>query len=929
MQSSSSSSSSLLGQLSVEFQAVGSWTEHGLLMVNRNSGGFSKGSYVVHLDDRLWSSFHSQREVNDFIRGRVFGHVFCFDDRKSFVENQKTEINRVSLIDMKKRSVIGKSKDFVRVSKLDNRLTKSSAVEQFKVQSVSKVEVSEDEDVRLSGDDDSDNRAHVDVCRMLKRERKKERNRKRKLRQNMNSEQIKRDRKRKKRVNMSESDVESDRKRKKRVNMSESDVESDRKRKRHENMSESDIESHRKRSRHENMSESDIESHRKRSRHENMSESDIESHRKRNRHDNMTSKNIDNHLFRNRLVGMQVEGVIRQHNSKLLENLTLEQVTTQRNKRRIIDMSQHQREDQNLRNRKAQYRANHKRLLELKRITALKERTDIVMARRDKLTVKSLSLTWNKLCPHCRFTYLSSVDKARRNLCCDNGKMLKLPQYRFRTISDTMVNLINNNLEHLNRNSLYYNSILSLGCTMVDNKDDPVDPQKWVRMNGPHAVKIHGTTRHFLPNTSRVRSGIEYFTFHSSEALSLEDVPEKIIRDIDDGLLAEIKDELLDINTWMKDCRIVGDYLNTNENQNNDTDSENEESNNNNPTDELLCHELSQRTCKFDVGAITSNIRSGNRCVVYKPKNDEAWRKDSALSENMEPLCYPLLFHEGESGWGYFRDRKTVNLQTYLRHKLLSPENLENGNQWMITNHYNVDIPTNREQVLSKLGQTFNVDNVCRYVDFALKFQQRNQSIYFGKKSNDNDEDNSGDDETEQHHDQLPPQQQQQQQHNLETPLENESNTRGPSPKEKVFLGDSIHGSKRHLSKCSQNGLRIVAEYGPPTFFLTCTCDPQWPEILERMGSHQTAYDRPDVVDMVFHEKLNLLLNNLKTGVYTEGEVPIYIIYVIEWQERGLPHVHIVLRLTNHPHKYNETEYIDKFVCAERSPISDDDDEET
>jgi len=223
MQSSSSSSSSSLGQLSVEFQVVGSWTEHGLLMVNRNSGDFSKGSYVVHLDDRLWSSFHSQREVNDFIRGRVFGHVFCFDDRKSFVENQKTEINRVSLIDMKKRSVIGKSKDFVRVSKLDNRLTKSSAVEQFKVQSVSKVGVSEDEDVRLSGDGDSDSRAQVDVCRsiMSKREKKRERNRQRKLRWNMNSEQIERDRERKRHVNMSESDVESHRKRSRHQNMSE------------------------------------------------------------------------------------------------------------------------------------------------------------------------------------------------------------------------------------------------------------------------------------------------------------------------------------------------------------------------------------------------------------------------------------------------------------------------------------------------------------------------------------------------------------------------------------------------------------------------------------------------------------------------------------------------------------------------------------
>ena len=73
-----------------------------------------------------------------------------------------------------------------------------------------------------------------------------------------------------------------------------------------------------------------------------------------------------------------------------------------------------------------------------------------------------------------------------------------------------------------------------------------------------------------------------------------------------------------------------------------------------------------------------------------------------------------------------------------------------------------------------------------------------------------------------------------------------------PKIGEKSFLGDTHHGSARHLSKLAMNALTIVSELGRPTFFLTLTCNHMWPEIQCRLFPGQSAFDREDVVDQVW-----------------------------------------------------------------------------
>ena len=72
----------------------------------------------------------------------------------------------------------------------------------------------------------------------------------------------------------------------------------------------------------------------------------------------------------------------------------------------------------------------------------------------------------------------------------------------------------------------------------------------------------------------------------------------------------------------------------------------------------------------------------------------------------------------------------------------------------------------------------------------------------------------------------------------------------------RVFLPSSFVGSYRHKQKMIADALAIVSRLKNPTFFVTFTCNPNWPEIQEMLRTGQNYSDRPDVINMVFKAKL-------------------------------------------------------------------------
>ena len=110
------------------------------------------------------------------------------------------------------------------------------------------------------------------------------------------------------------------------------------------------------------------------------------------------------------------------------------------------------------------------------------------------------------------------------------------------------------------------------------------------------------------------------------------------------------------------------------------------------------------------------------------------------------------------------------------------------------------------------------------------------------------------------------------------------------------------------------DAMALVQHYGKPDLFLTMTCNPAWPEIKEHLLPNEESQNRPDLIARVFRAKLQELKNDL-LNQQIFGPVAAYV-YVIEFQKRGLPHVHFLLILKGKA-KIKNVEKFDDYVVAE------------
>lgn len=219
----------------------------------------------------------------------------------------------------------------------------------------------------------------------------------------------------------------------------------------------------------------------------------------------------------------------------------------------------------------------------------------------------------------------------------------------------------------------------------------------------------------------------------------------------------------------------------------------------------------------------------------------------------------------------------------------------------------------------------FLVDQVSRSIDIRLRWISRNQQNFFqpgnnvtisnsrgnGRSSDNHSSDGGSEDEAS---DNLPPADDVSSIGSIYNGSENhevehvatveaaDDDIEETVLEKKTYLPSSVFGSPRHLRKLARNALAIVSELGKPTFFITLTCNPNWPEITTQLLLGQTAFDRPDIVCMVFKAKLTVFLTNLRNGHYFGYDHKVvYLMHVIEYQHRGLPHAHITVKLSNVP----------------------------
>ena len=131
------------------------------------------------------------------------------------------------------------------------------------------------------------------------------------------------------------------------------------------------------------------------------------------------------------------------------------------------------------------------------------------------------------------------------------------------------------------------------------------------------------------------------------------------------------------------------------------------------------------------------------------------------------------------------------------------------------------------------------------------------------------------------------------------------------------ILPATYTGSPRYMQQHYQDAMAIVRNIGRTDLFITMTCNPKWKElkeVLKKFPIGTTSIDIPNITVRLFHTKFLDLLADI-----TENEIfgPVLAhVYTIEFQKRGLPHVHLLVTL--HPNnKLLTPEAINRHISAE------------
>ena len=149
--------------------------------------------------------------------------------------------------------------------------------------------------------------------------------------------------------------------------------------------------------------------------------------------------------------------------------------------------------------------------------------------------------------------------------------------------------------------------------------------------------------------------------------------------------------------------------------------------------------------------------------------------------------------------------------------------------------------------------------------------------------------------------------------------LQNRATNTGTHIGKVIILPSTFIGSPRKMLQLYQDVMAIVRKYSKPDLFISMTCNPKWCEIEENLLPGQSASDRPDIVTRVFNNKKDFLINLiLKQKCFGETLLLRYCVLcnIIEFQKRGLPHMHLLLTL-KHNCKISTPVVVNRYISAE------------
>jgi hypothetical protein len=167
---------------------------------------------------------------------------------------------------------------------------------------------------------------------------------------------------------------------------------------------------------------------------------------------------------------------------------------------------------------------------------------------------------------------------------------------------------------------------------------------------------------------------------------------------------------------------------------------------------------------------------------------------------------------------------------------------------------------------------------------------------------------------------------------NLATPLRCErhnelvaaANTGAKRVGMKYRLPSSHVGGPSDYKQRYLDAMTVVFGTVMPSYMITVTCNPNWPEIKDSLPPGVSAHDRPDIIARVFKQRLEMMLDDIEKECIF-GRVA-SMVHVVEFQKKGLPHAHILVGLADAKDRPFTADVIDNVMSAEIPPLPPADD---
>ena len=258
------------------------------------------------------------------------------------------------------------------------------------------------------------------------------------------------------------------------------------------------------------------------------------------------------------------------------------------------------------------------------------------------------------------------------------------------------------------------------------------------------------------------------------------------------------------------------------------------------------------------------NLRPRQLLIQYQNGRHQSIGTNSRL---WEPLVYPLLFPHGTFGWGINNNNDDFN-----------DEGCNTGEITTLSWHIRgMLLHEARFKIFGYLANEYAVDMFSRVLDQRLNLIKSAQLKF------------AADDAALMGRMFIP---------------ENEN----------IFLPASFMGSKQWCADQTTDSLALAARYPPsPTFWVTFTCNSDWPKIHQLLLPGQTWRDQPFLVVRVFKAKLTQFITVFSNLFPNAGPLD-YLIERVEFQKRGLPHAHMLFKFR---HDLLHPLDIDRVVSAE------------